>query len=56
MPDIRPDPLQNTEGPSVSVPDFAPIVRRRRLPLIAISTVLLALVGLALFFIFAAGS
>ena len=54
MPDIRPDPVQDTESPSVSAPAFARVVRRRRLPVVAISTVLLALVALALFFIFTA--
>ena len=56
MPDIRPDPVENTEHPSVSVPGFAPIVRRRRLPVVAILAVLFALVGLALFVVFTGGS
>lgn len=51
MPELRPDSVQPPRPSSVPVPDFTPIVKRRRSPLVLILSVLTALVVAALFFL-----
>lgn len=47
--DLRPESVQPPHSSSVPVPDFTPIVKRRRSPFVLILSVLAALVAAALF-------
>lgn len=49
MPDLRPDSVQPPASSAVPVPDFTPIVKERRSPIVLILTLLAALVAAALF-------
>jgi hypothetical protein len=56
MSDLRPDSVQPPRPSSVPVPDFTPIVKERRSPVVLILSVLSALVAAALFFLASTGS
>lgn len=56
MPKIRPDSVPTPVSSSVPVPDFAPIVRERRSPVLLILSVISALAAAVLFFLARAGS